>query len=252
MSLTGDKKLLSTKAIAFVAMMGALGSLFAILSTYFVIGPNTALDFAHIGTYIVAIGGGAILGAITGAIVGIVPSFRFANPALIPGKLLTGFTVGFLYHSLKKIEFFNKNRKTETLAIVIAGTVGYIPEMIFTIVDLKIIGLDFILPFVIPKAWLEIGIITALMVIIFNYQVIKDAIYNLVGDRTKVGLMEYLASGIVFLGTFIFTIIVIILTGYFPEPANNVLFTYVMIVCLILMIILVVVSLYLHYRRKES
>jgi hypothetical protein len=251
MSLSEGSLLSSSKAIAFVAIMGALGSLLAILSTYFVIGPNTALDFSHIGTYIVAIGGGPILGAICGAIVGIVPAFRFSNVALIPGKILTGFTVGFLYYSLKKMEFFKKNRKTETLAIVIAGLVGYIPEMVFTIADLHIIGLEFILPFVIPKAWLEIVILTALMAVLFNYDVIKNFIYDLVGARNKVGLIEYLVSGIVFLGTFIFTIIVMLLTGYFTVPANYTLFFNTMLVCIGILVALFIIVFYIHYRNKS-
>ena len=225
----------SSKAVAFVAIMGALGSLLAFFSTYFVIGPNTALDFSHIATYIVAIGGGPILGAICGAIVGIVPAFRFFNVGLVPGKILTGFTVGFLYIMLKKIDFFKRNRKTEILAIVIAGLIGYIPEMVFTILDLQILHLEFLLPFVIPKAWLEIVIITILMVVLFNYKVIKDMIQDLVGDRTKVGLMEYLAAGIVFFGTFTFTIVVMVISGYFVNPATYTLFFNTMIICIIAM-----------------
>ena len=102
MSVIGGKNLFNSKTIAFVAIMGALGTLAGAISLYFTIGPGTALDFSHIGTYIVAIGAGPILGAITGAIVGILPAFRFGNVALIPGKLLTGFTVGIIYFSLKK------------------------------------------------------------------------------------------------------------------------------------------------------
>ena len=251
MSLAIDKKLLSTKAIAFVALMGALGSIAAAISLYFVIGPGVALDFAHLGTFIVAIGAGPILGAIVGAIVGIIPAFYFANVALIPGKLLTGFTVGFLYFYFKKFEFFKKNRTRQTLAILIAGTVGFIPEMIFTIVDMRLIGLGPLLPMVIPKAWAEIIILTVFMVILFNYKVIVNSINDLIGEKTEIGKFEYLIFGLVILGTFIFTFIISLITQFTITFASIELITLLLIVCLIGFGVILAVIIFLYMRREK-
>ncbi len=251
----GGKKILNTKAIAFVALMGALGTIAFAISQYFAIGPGVALDFSHIGTYIVAIGAGPILGAITGAIVGILPAFRFANIALIPGKVLTGFTVGFLYFYFQKFEFFKKNKTTQTLAIVIAGTVGFLPEMVFTIVDMQLIGSGALLPMIIPKAWAEIIILTVFMVIIFNYRIVVDSIKNIVGEKAKLGKFEYLAFGLVILGTFIFTFIISLIAQYtlpgFMEFLPQDALLLLLIVCLIGFGVILAVILYL-YKRGEK
>ena len=133
------------------------------------------------------------------------------------------------------------------MAIVIAGLLGYIPEMIFTIVDMTLIGLGAYLPFIIPKAWVEIIIITALMAVLFNYKVIKDSIDNLMGEKPEVGRTEYLISGLVFLGTFISTFILYIIVS--GAPFQNI--AILLIGSIIAFAAILAVILYLHFKKRE-
>ena len=131
MSKSSEEKTINSKSIVFTAMMSALGIVLTIISISLgpIVDPQVAFDLSHIGTYIVAFAGGPILAVIAGTIVGIIPAFRFFNIALIPGKIMTGFSVGIIYFLLNKIEFFKEKRAGKTAAIIIAGIVGYIPEM---------------------------------------------------------------------------------------------------------------------------
>ncbi len=190
------KSYFNSKSIAFLSVMSALGVVLAFLSVYTLpIGPGVAIDLSHVGTYIVALSGGPILGSIAGAIVGLIPAFRFANPALIPGKILTGFSVGFIYFILnEKITFFKQNNYKKIIGILIAGIVGYIPEMIFTIWDLNIIiGMpEAIVIEILIKAWIEIIVISALMSIIFKNKQISNLISTLIGEREQIRTIEIL------------------------------------------------------------
>jgi hypothetical protein len=198
----GPKQGLKSKAVAYVAMMSALGTILGLISMLLVpFGPNIALDLSHIGTYLVALPGGPILGLIAGALVGVIPGFRFANAALIPGKMMTGVTVGLIAFLFKKIPKYKENKALQIISIPIAGIFGYIPEAIFTIWDLKIVmvfpGADAAIMTIMIKAFIEIVVISCLMTLILNIPTIAQGIKGLIGEDARLSAKEYLVSGIV-------------------------------------------------------
>ena len=111
--------------------MAALGTAVSIITINMVqLGvTQIALDLSHLGTFLVAIPGGPILGAITGLIAGIYPGIAFGYIwgqlgivgliGLPVGKGMTGFASGIIQRTLKR----------PFLSI----TAGYIPECLFTI-----------------------------------------------------------------------------------------------------------------------
>lgn len=157
------------RQVAFVASMGALGNVLALL-TVSIPTPVTqvALDLSHVATLIVALYSGPVLGGITGALVSIVPFYRFGvtgwfGPVvgflIIPLKSLTGITAGVLGKKLRP---------------GLATLLGYVPECVATYLYFIVI-VPFFLPdvapyitqgfvvFVLSKAWLELGIIAVIM-----------------------------------------------------------------------------------------
>lgn len=174
---------LNSKQIAFIAIMSALGNVLAgisinvapILAATSPGGGGAALDFSHIATFIAAIFGGPSIGAIVGLLGGIysgysfgftVGSLGFLSLIGIPvGKALTGLTTGLLFKGLK----INKSSRpsTHTVPIVL---LSFIPECLFTVfyflyLVLYVYGsaMMFMLPIIIPKAWIEIIIMSFLM-----------------------------------------------------------------------------------------
>jgi len=173
---------LNAKQTAFVAIMSALGTLLSGISLN--IAPlltavsgqgGAALDLSHIATFIAAIFGGPYVGAIVGFLSGIYAGYYFGyvmgslgllSLIGIPvGKALTGLTAGFLH---KKLRVTDSSRpSTLTVPVVIFS---YIPESIYTVfyflyVVLYVYGqaMSFMIPIVIPKAWIEIAIMSLLM-----------------------------------------------------------------------------------------
>jgi uncharacterized membrane protein len=172
---------MNAKQIAFVAMMSALGLLLSFTSLN--VAPwlssvnqgGAALDLSHIATFIAAIFGGPLVGAIVGFLSGIYAGYYFGyvlgtlgilSLIGVPlGKALTGLTAGFLYKALK----IKDSRRSSALTVPIV-LVSYIPECLFTIayflyIVLYVYGfaMSFMLPVVIPKAWIEITIMSLLM-----------------------------------------------------------------------------------------
>ncbi|HIE18266.1 TPA: hypothetical protein EYP75_00925 [Candidatus Bathyarchaeota archaeon] len=161
---------MDSKQIAFVALMGALGNILFIISSYLgPIVPGVALDLSHIPTFIAAIYGGPLIGFLSGLLVGVFPGIRFgplspygswvALIALPVGKSLTGLTAGVLCKSFK-IDQKKVNKSLLTVPLVL---VSYVPECLFTIFYFVVLlpyivgtGGFGILAFVLPKAWAEI------------------------------------------------------------------------------------------------
>ncbi|MBD3186817.1 hypothetical protein GF325_08330 [Candidatus Bathyarchaeota archaeon] len=209
-------KVFHSKSIAFVAMMAAVGLSLSLFSTVtFPIGAGVSVDLSHVGTYIVALTGGPILGLCASSIVGIIPAFQYTNPMLIPGKAMTGVSVGFLSYALQRIPLFKKESKFHILMYPIAGICGYIPEFIFTVWNLNYIGLPSasILSIII-KAWIEIIIITVVMTVVLNLQVIKENIETLLGDEVHLHVQDYLLAGVVVSGSIIFMMALLMGTGF--------------------------------------
>jgi len=162
--------------------MSALGTFFSGISLH--VAPilsavsgqgGAALDLSHIATFIAAIFSGPYAGAITGFLSGIYAGYYFGyvmgslgllSLIGVPfGKALTGLMAGFLYKKLK----INNRSKPSTLTVPII-LISYIPECIFTIFYFLYMvpyfygfAMSFMIPIVIPKAWIEIFVMSLLM-----------------------------------------------------------------------------------------
>jgi len=136
---------------------------------------GAALDLSHIATFMAAIFGGPYVGAIVGFLSGIYAGYYFGyvlgtlgvlSLVGVPfGKALTGLTAGFLYKKLK----INSSSRSSTIAVPIT-LISYIPECIYTIfyflyIVLYVYGsaMSFMISIVIPKAWIEIAVMSILM-----------------------------------------------------------------------------------------
>ena len=162
-------KITKGRQVAFVASMGALGNVLALL-TVSIPTPisQVAPDLSHVATLIVALYSGPVLGGITGALVSIVPFYRFGVAGwfgplvgflIIPLKSLTGITAGILGKRLRPGA---------------ATLLGYVPECISTYLYFMLV-VRFFLPavaqyitqgfvvLVLAKAWVELGIIAIIM-----------------------------------------------------------------------------------------
>jgi LytS/YehU family sensor histidine kinase len=136
---------------------------------------GAALDLSHIATFVAAIFGGPFVGALVGFLSGIYAGYYFGyvigtlgvlSLIGVPfGKALTGLTAGFLYKKLK----INNSSRPSTITIPIT-LISYIPECIYTIfyflyIVLYVYGsaMSFMIPVVIPKAWIEVTVMSILM-----------------------------------------------------------------------------------------
>lgn len=174
---------LNSKQIAFIAIMSALGNILAgisinvapILAATSPQGGGAALDLSHIATFIAAIFGGPVMGAIVGFLGGIYSGYSFGFTVgslgllsligLPVGKALTGLTAGLLYKGLR----INKSSRPSTFTVPIV-LVSYVPECLFTVFYFLYLvlffygfAMAFMLPIVIPKAWIEIVLMSFLM-----------------------------------------------------------------------------------------
>ena len=168
---------LSSRAIAFAVMMGALGNILSVVSIGLTKVGQIGLDLSHVATFIAAIYGGPFWGFLIGMIGGFVPGIYFGPMgwlawlgliALPIGKSLTGFTAGVLY------KLFNIDRREHpsllTIPIVL---VGFVPECLFTAFFFLVpvpyfLGwsLEFsvgLLIGILVKAWIEIAFMSAFM-----------------------------------------------------------------------------------------
>jgi thiamine transporter ThiT len=88
---------IDTKGIMFIAIMASLGNVLSFVTMQLTplvpnipLGPvsvSIALDISHLTTFIAAIYGGPVIGAITGAIGGLVAAFQFG---FSQGNIVTG------------------------------------------------------------------------------------------------------------------------------------------------------------------
>jgi len=174
---------LNSKQIAFIAIMSALGNVLAgisinvapILTATSPQGGGAALDLSHIATFIAAVFGGPVMGAIVGFLGGIYSGYSFGFTVgslgllsligLPVGKALTGLTAGLLYKGLR----INKSSRPSTFTVPIV-LVSYVPECLFTVFYFLYLvlffygfAMAFMLPVIIPKAWIEIVLMSFLM-----------------------------------------------------------------------------------------
>jgi predicted membrane protein len=173
---------MDAKQTAFVAMMTALGIVLSLISLN--IGPISvavpgqgaaALDLSHIATFVAAIFGGPYIGATVGFLSGIYAGYYFGYVAGglgllsligIPiGKAFTGLLAGFLY---KRLGIGSSSRHS-ILAIPVT-LLSYVPESVYTVIYFLYIvtlvnvpAMTFMIPLVIPKAWIEIAVMSLIM-----------------------------------------------------------------------------------------
>jgi len=143
-----DYKELTSRYVAFIAMMGALGNaLFAMSSQVLAIPggiTGIALDLSNLGVVIAAVFGGCIAGVATGLIAGILPGIWFgyigggsgilALIGLPVGKAIAGFSIGFLCKYFNVLKGERKSLKTTFIVIL-----GFIPEMLFIVLYFSVL-----------------------------------------------------------------------------------------------------------------
>lgn len=195
----------SSQRIAFIAIMSALGNVLAgisiniapILAAASPTGAGAALDLSHIATFIAAIFGGPVMGATVGFLGGIysgysfgftVGSLGFLSLIGIPvGKALTGLTAGLLYRGLR----ISKSSRPSgfTVPVVLAS---FIPECLFTVfyflyLVLYVYGeaMAFMLPIIIPKAWIEIVLMSFLMGALVGNVGFRDFVSRFISSPTR-------------------------------------------------------------------
>jgi len=172
---------MNSKQITFIAIMSALGLVLSSISLNIApflsnIGQGgAALDLSHIATFIAAIFGGPAVGAIVGFLGSLYAGYYFGYVmgslgmlsviALPIGKALTGLTAGFIY---KKLGVHGSSRSS--ILTVPLTLISYIPECLYTVAYFIFIVpyfygivMSFMIPIVIPKAWIEITVMSILM-----------------------------------------------------------------------------------------
>jgi riboflavin transporter FmnP len=166
---------LDTKRTAFVGMLSALGIVLSAISLNIapIVG-DAALDLSHIATFIGAIFGGPVVGATVGLLGGLYAGYHFGfvfgqGPIAVIGtplgKAMTGLVAGLLYKKLKII-----NGSGRSIWVIPATLLSYIPECLYTVFYFLYImtlvngqGMAYLIPIVIPKAWIEIIVMSILM-----------------------------------------------------------------------------------------
>lgn len=191
---------MDAKRTAFIAMMSGLGLLLSAISLHVAplltaIGSQggAALDLSHIATFVAAIFGGPVVGAIVGFLSGIYAGYYFGyvigglgllSLIGVPlGKALTGLTAGFLY---KKLRITSSSRPS--MLTVPVTLLSYVPECLYTIVYFLYVvlyfygyGMSFMLPIVIPKAWVEITVMSILMGALAGNKGFKEFVLRFLG-----------------------------------------------------------------------
>jgi len=193
---------MDAKRTAFIAMMSGLGFLLSAISLHVAplltaIGSQggAALDLSHIATFVAAIFGGPVVGAIVGFLSGIYAGYYFGyvigglgllSLIGVPlGKALTGLTAGFLYKKLR----INSSSRPSMLTVP-ATLLSYIPECLYTIAYFLYLVPYFygsffnwalILPIVIPKAWVEISVMSVLMGALAGNKGFKEFVFRFLG-----------------------------------------------------------------------
>lgn len=136
---------------------------------------GAALDLSHVATFVAAIFGGPYIGALVGFLSGIYAGYYFGYVigslgllSLIgvpTGKAITGLVAGFLF---KKLKVSSGSRPSALTVPVVL--LSYVPESVYTVFYFLYLvpyfygfAMNFMIPIVIPKAWIEITIMSLLM-----------------------------------------------------------------------------------------
>lgn len=189
--------MLSSKTIAFVIYMGALGNVLAAITIAPTMVQQVALDFSAVPVLIAGVFGGAILGGLTGIIAGILPSIffgfiggqlSFLGFSTCIGKALHGFVAAVLTKMLKPVE------KRKTLLLVPIVLVSFIPEcawitLVFLIfVPLLIPSQAFLsayLTTILIKAWFEVCVMSFFISALAGHEGFKSFVHNYLRPTTS-------------------------------------------------------------------
>ncbi len=167
---------MDTKKLAFVIMMGALGSAFFAVSYYFgPLAPGVNLDFSLVAVFIAGFFGGPIIGAFSGLIAGILPGIMFGPLGMggalgligLPlGKALSGLTSGLVGKALG----MGGERKRSAILGIPASFLSYVPEAFYTIGYFIVLsngdinaGSATYFIYILPKALVELTIISVII-----------------------------------------------------------------------------------------
>jgi len=181
----------TSKEIAFIATMGAMGNVLSALSAYIGnIHPQIALDLSHIATFIAALYLGPLPGFLTGCIASLFPFYRFGLTGLL------GPILGLLIIFEKGLSGLFGGMLAKKVRPFFAVILGYIPESILMYITL--VHLTALLYFLVPpnaavifaaifltilsKAWLEIFTISFLMELINLNQSFRQLLMNIRSD----------------------------------------------------------------------
>jgi LytS/YehU family sensor histidine kinase len=193
----------NAKKVAFIAIMSAMGTILSGLSLN--IAPllsaagagGAALDLSHIATFIAAFLGGPYAGAIVGFMSGIYAGYYFGYVlgtlgllsliGLPLGKAMTGLLAGFLYKKLNT----NESHPSSVWAVPLT-LLSYVPEALYTAIYFVYIvlwtygrSMSFMIPIVIPKAWIEILVMSIIMSILTSRSSFREFTRTFIPLRLK-------------------------------------------------------------------
>ncbi len=179
---TVDKKI-TVKQLVFVSVISAMGTALAVVS-FVPILPNVNVDLSHIATFIVAIAAGPYYGMITGVLIGIYPATVFGNPLVPVGKAFTGFLVGLLAAKARLVIGVETKERMRVLRIVPTVVVSWIPEALFIILTLGILGIPTLFPSavvktIIAKGTVEIILLGFICELLFASKGLKNSLKSL-------------------------------------------------------------------------
>lgn len=183
-----SKKRITVKHITFVGIMSAMGTALA-LATFAPIGPNINIDFSHIGTFITALVLGPFYGMIAGALIGFYPMIIFGNPLVPVGKAMTGLFIGLLITRARLVIGVERGETMRLLQIVPTTLVGWIPEALFTLVTLGILGIPVLFPMplvegILVKGVGEIILLGVLCEFLFASKALRHRLASVAGEPT--------------------------------------------------------------------
>jgi LytS/YehU family sensor histidine kinase len=175
---------MNTKNLAFAIMMGSLGTILFGVTYYLTpIASGITLDFSLIAVFIAGFFGGPVVGFISGIFVGIFPGIMYGPLGMggalgligLPiGKALSGLTAGLISKSLKI------GQKPRTSLLTVPATfLAYVPESIFTLAYFIVLqsleaGAAIFLTAILPKAIVEIAIMSVIMAALMGNSGFKD------------------------------------------------------------------------------
>ena len=182
---------MNSKNLTFIIIMGILGNILFAVSNYAgTIIPGVALDFSLIAVYIAGFFGGPTIGFISGLFAGIFPGIIFGPLGMgswlglfgLPlGKAITGLSAGLISKGL------HLNKKDNSIPLIPVTLLSYIPEGIYTyayfaflmpfFLGSEALGSVFII-YILPKAIVEVTIISFLMAALQGNTGFKDFVSN--------------------------------------------------------------------------